>query len=365
MIRQYLPKSTEELIQWYERRVAPVSLATGFVLDNIIFRAIDFWAITALLLVYLSLAVAGIFLINLVTTGRLQNPLVLRVAPFFPVVVQFAFGGIFSGFFVLYSESATLAVSWVSVVFLAFLLVGNERLRRRYMRFRFQVSVLFIAVFGFLIFLVPLIANRINSITFLVSGVISVAFIALFVIAVRDIMPELAARSMVPIARAVGIIFIVFNILYFTNAIPPLPLALKEADVYHRVERIGGEYHVLAEDVPWYQRYLPLTEEFHRAPGESLYAFSSVFAPSGLKVTIHHEWQRYDTETEEWTTVARVDFPIQGGRDGGYRGFSQTANSQAGDWRVNVKTSSGQLVGRIAFRVVNVSAPVELEERVL
>lgn len=162
MIRNYLPKSTEELISWYERRVAPFSLLAGFILDNVIFRAIDFKTTTIALLLYLFVAVSGIFLLNAVATGRIQHSLALRAAPFFPVVVQFAFGGLFSGFFVLYSQSATLAVSWISVAILAFLLIGNERLRRRYMRFTFQIGVLFTTVFGLLIFLVPLLFNRVG-----------------------------------------------------------------------------------------------------------------------------------------------------------------------------------------------------------
>ena len=170
MIRRYLPKSTEELIRWYERYIAPFSLLAGFIADNVLFRVIDLFVMTIALTLYLACAVVGILVLNLVESGRMRNTLVLRFSPFLPVIVQFAFGGLFSGFFVLYSESATLAVSWISVAILAFLLVGNERFRLRYRRFSFQAGVLFVALLGFLFFLAPFVFKRIGPEMFFVSS---------------------------------------------------------------------------------------------------------------------------------------------------------------------------------------------------
>ena len=365
MIRHYLPKNTEELIRWYERYVAPLSLVAGFVIDNVLFRSIDLWTTVFAVALYLACAIGGMFALNFVETGRAQNTLILRVAPFFPVIVQFSFGGMFSGFFVLYSESATLVVSWISVAILALFLIGNDRFRLRYRLFSFQVGVLFVAILGFLSFLVPLVFKQIGPIVFLASSVGGTVLIALYILLMYRVMPELIQANLKKLLRSIGAIFLIFNVLYFTNAIPPLPLALKEAGVYHNVERIGDEYHILYEPAPWYRQYLPLGKIFHRAPGEPLYAFSAVFAPSGLSTTLTHEWQNYDAETEDWNTVATVEFPVVGGRDGGYRGFSITTNPRSGKWRVNVLTPYGQLVGRISFTVIEVAAPVELQEKTL
>ena len=365
MIRKYFPKSTEELILWYERYVAPGSLLAGFIADNFLFRAIDLWTTTITIGLYLACAVFGIFALNLVETGRVRNTLVLRFAPFLPVVVQFAFGGMFSGFFVLYSESATLAVSWASVAILALLLVANERFRLRYRLFSFQVSVLFIAILGFLIFLVPLILKRIGPEIFLISSLASLILIALYINLVRRAIPELVQENLGKLIRTIGTIFLVFNALYFINAIPPLPLALKEAGVYHRIERVDGEYKLLYEPLPWYREHLPLRRVFHRSPSEPLYVFSAIFAPSGLSTTLYHEWQNYDPTEDEWSTVSTVKFRVVGGRDGGYRSFSMTSNPLSGKWRVNVLTEHGQVVGRISFTVVDVTEPALLEEKVL
>src|SRR3989344_3455498 len=117
--------------------------------------------------------------------------------------------------FVLYSESATIAVSWVSVVILVALLIGNERFRRRYMQFSFQVGILFIAILGFLIFLVPFALNRIGPSMFIISGTASVALIAGYVGAMWRVMPELVGANLTRIAYSTGAIFLAINILYF------------------------------------------------------------------------------------------------------------------------------------------------------
>src|SRR3989338_9791504 len=201
-MRRYLPKNLEELISWYERRVAPYALFVGFIADNILFRVIDFWAMTFVLTLYLACALIFMFMLNLVEAGRVRQTFILHVTPFFSVIVQWAFGGMFSGFLVLYSESATMAASWVSVAILAVLLVANERFRRRYLHFSFQLGVLFTAILGLFIFLVPLALNQIGPVMFLASGVASVAFVALYLGMIWRVMPEFSCSRWENFPRA-------------------------------------------------------------------------------------------------------------------------------------------------------------------
>ena len=108
---------------------------------------------------------------------------------------------------------------------------------------------------------------------------------------------------------------------------------------------------------------MPHTTVFHHTPGATAYAYSAVFAPTGVSTVILHEWQRYDEPTGEWLTRATVRYPIIGGRDGGYRGYSYIKDISEGKWRVNVITQHGQIIGRISFTVVDVPAPVPVVEK--
>ena len=182
---------------------------------------------------------------------------------------------------------------------------------------------------------------------FIVSGFASLAVLALFMRFMWLFIPEVVKRERTRVARSVAVIFAVFNVLYFLNLIPPLPLSLKEAGVYHAVTKVGTEYRLSAEQQSWFAELFSYNTVFHTTAGQNAYVYSAVFAPSGLSTVIYHEWQQYDVASNSWLTVTTQSFPINGGRDGGYRGYSVKSNLAPGKWRVNVKTQYGQLVGRV------------------
>lgn len=364
MARPRLPKSVDELAQWYMRYISPLSLVAGFIADNLFLtRRVDLLLTNALLFFYLVIGALGIALINLIQSGRLRRPFFLTILPLLPVVAQFAFGGLFSAFLSLYSRSAALPVSWIFIVVLVFFMFGNERFAHFYARFPVQVSMYFTVLFSFLIFFLPVVFRAIGPWMFVFSGAVSLGVITLFLMMLKLLVPEIVKREQTTVARTIAAAFIVFNVLYFAGAIPPLPLALKNAGVYHSIVRnSGGDYTLSGEPLPWYESFLPYNTTLHVMPGESAYVYSAVFAPSGLSTVILHQWQRYDEALKAWVTTDTLRFSINGGRDGGYRGYSIKTGITPGAWRVNVITQYGQLIGQISFTVVNVSTqPVLLQ----
>lgn len=363
MIRKYLPQSTAELIHWYERYLSPVALIAGFLLDNYVFLdRVDVIFGNILLLSYLVFALAAIVTLNYIESGRTQNRFMLWIAPFMPVVIQLFFGALFSGYLSLYSRSAGIALSWVFVLVLAFLLIGNERFRLRYQKLAFQVSIYFTALYSFLIFFLPLVFKAIGPYMFLFSGALSVLIILLVLGLLRSLVPERIAESKAALMRSLLTLVVVFNLLYFTNLIPPLPLALKEGGVYHSVARTGTSYTLEGERKTWPVRFLNTPATVRLVSGEKAYIFTAVFAPSGLSTVLRHQWQYFNDASNVWETRSDVRFTIHGGRDGGFRGYSEKNDPDVGSWRVNVLTEHGQIVGRIRFTVVRATAPVELIE---
>ncbi len=345
------------------RYVSPLSLIAGFIADNLFLtKRVDLLLTNALLFSYLVIAGLGILLINLIQNGRLRHPLFIKTLPLLPVVAQFAFGGLFSGYLSLYSRSAGVSVSWIFIVALVVLIIGNERFAHFYARFLVQISLYFTVLFSFLIFFLPIVFHRIGPWMFLASGALALMVTGAYLALVFKLIPQMREHSGRAVL-AIAVIFVAFNILYFTNAIPPLPLALKQAGVYHAVmPQAGGGYLLSGEVVPWYEKYLNYAPTFHGAPGAAVYAWSAIFAPSGLSTEILHQWQFYDTTRKQWTTTNTVSFPINGGRDGGYRGYSEKINPASGPWRVNVVTQYGQIIGRISFTVVAASTTPPLVE---
>jgi len=81
-----------------------------------------------------------------------------------------------------------------------------------------------------------------------------------------------------------------------------------------------------------------------------LVARTAIYAPAGLRQPVEHVW-RHDGQV---VNVVRLT-PVRGGRREGFRTFSRKTAFPAaavGRWRVDVTTESGQLIGRLRFRVV-------------
>ena len=346
----------------YERRMSSLALLFGFVIDSITLQRIDLWFENLVLFTYLAVAGSGIIVVNLYDSGRLRWDFVDRVIPWLPLLIQFAFGGLFSGYFIFYSRSASLAGSWLFLILLAFLLIGNESFKKRYLRFGFQVAIFYVALFSFMIFYIPILVGSIGAWTFLLSGGVSLIGIIGFLYLIHKIIPWRVRQGRWHLAGIIGGIYIAISIMYFANVIPPIPLSLKDAGIYHSVERTGsGNYLVTTEKLLWYQFYKKYMPVFHQYNGEPAYFYSAVFSPTDLNTKIVHKWQYFDEKQDRWIESFTLSYAIFGGRDGGYRGYSIKENIFPGRWRVDVATPRGQLLGRYNFVVESVPERTALE----
>lgn len=348
--------SFQEIKEWvekHERHLSSAALVFGFIVDNLTLQRIDLLFENLVLASYLFIAALAIAIINLYEGETLRGKFFGWLYTWMPIVMQFAFGALFSGFFVFYSRSASLATSWPFLIVLLGLLIGNEFFKKRYLWLSFQMSIFFVAVFSFLIFFLPVLLKTINAWVFVLSGVVSLIIVLLFFRALSYAIPHHTQKGKTMLYWSIGGLFVLINILYFTNIIPPIPLALKDAGVYHSVSRSGAGYTVLTEDHPWYRALFPY-DTIHTLPGQPVYIFSAIFAPTKIKTQVFHHWQYYDEGKSEWVSKSRVSFPIVGGRDGGYRGYSLRPSVLPGWWRVDIETPRGQLIGRVKFWVEHV-----------
>ncbi|HVS79989.1 MAG TPA: DUF2914 domain-containing protein [Candidatus Paceibacterota bacterium] len=343
---------------WYlrfERPISSLSLVGGFIFDIFALNRVDeplenFWVG-----VHLCVAALGILLLNLLENGRMKALLRDKARSVFHfwlvMLTQFGFGGLLSTFLVFYFRSATLAASWPFLVLLAAAFILNEALKYHYARLTFQISMLFLSTYSFAIYIVPVIVHRVGDDVFLLSGAVTLAFIALFLAAMRLLTREHFRENRKLIALLIVGLTALVNGLYFLNVIPPIPLSLKSGGIYHSVAHsIDGSYALGAEASSWLDYFLP-SQSIHTTPGETVYAWSAVFSPTSLNTTIVHVWQYYDDTAGKWVTESRVPLSVTGGRGGGYRTYSTRSSLTPGKWRVNVENLSGQIIGRLSFTV--------------
>jgi len=271
-------------------------------------------------------------------------------------------------------------VSWPFLVPLLALFLGNDFFRKKYLNLTFQTSLFFVSLFSYSILIFPVIFDKIGDYIFIASGVAVLFAIAFFLFILFRIMPERFKLNLKPLLLSIGGIFVIFQIFYFTNIIPPAPLSLKESGIYHSLERIYGNsewyaarytepvahyknyiYKVSVESAPLYLFFKDQSDIFHWIPGTPVYCYSSVFSPTNLDIPIFHRWSWLNKGTGKWIEMARLSFPIVGGLDGGYRGYSYMYIHNAGRWRVDVINEQGQVLGRREFTVVAVADPPKLE----
>ncbi len=349
----------------YESELSAGTLVFGFILDFLTLNRIDQIWDNIFIILYLFIAGASILALNLYEDGKLRNKFMETIYEFLPFTLQFAFGGLFSAFTIFYFKSSSLISGGVFVLILFLLLVGNEFFKKRYEKLVFQVSLYFIALFSFSIFFLPVLLKKMGAWVFLGSGALSLVLVGGFIVLVSYEAPERYKESYLRLFWAIGGIYLAINFLYFTNIIPPIPLSLKVGEVYHLVEKQASGYRVVGEGGGrWYEIW-QMKDVIHLNPGEPAYVFSSVFAPTDLAIPIIHDWQYFDEKEEEWRGASRIEFPIRGGRDEGYRGFSMKENVFPGKWRVDIKTERGQIIGRVRFDIEEGSPETELTIEVI
>ncbi len=337
----------------FEKYISIVGLIYGFIFTSLTLTRVDtFWE-NFWIVLHLIIATVAIFVLT-IYEKKVDLHFYLTLA------IQFAFGGLFSTFFVFYMRSSSLVDSWLFLFFLLVLVIGNELWKKQYQRLTFQVSIIFISFYLFLIFLLPVLFHRLGSDLFIASGILSLIGSAIFLYFLRKIAIEKFSKSHNWIRFSVISIFIIMNILYFTNIIPPIPLSIKNSGVYHTITRTAdGNYEVKAEKTRW-QDYFNFYPVFHRRAGEPIYAFSAIFSPINFQTEVIHQWQYYDKEKKEWIDSNRISLSIVGGREGGFRTYSVKQAVPPGRWRVRVLAPDGKAIGNINFEVKEISDKVDL-----
>jgi hypothetical protein len=364
-LRRPLLQRAHQLTARYSRfglSVSSVSLVGGFVFDAVTLKRVDMFWENFWVVVHLAVVALCIVWINReVNSGPGQERAFTRLDSWLINILQFLFGGLLSTFMVFYFRSGTFWVSWPFIFLLTAAFVANEKLKGRYARLDFQLSFFFLSLFCFMIFILPVVLHAIGRLVFILSGVVSLALWWWFVRLLRRRAKQSFDDRRVAILASTAAIFILVNVLYFMNAIPPLPLSLQDASIHRAItRRENGAYLVQSEKQGWlgFFRFAP---RIHEEPGEPVYFYSAVFSPTSLNTEIVHEWQWYDGR-RGWVTADRIALSVRGGRDGGYRTYSKKSGIWPAAWRVNVETPSGSILGVFRFNVLPASAtPVPLE----
>jgi hypothetical protein len=283
-------------------------LVGGFLVDFVAFVNIDIIFKFSVLIFYWLLAGFAIAFMQLYDAGKVQRSRNFDYARLFmPLVIQFTFGGLLNISLIFYWFSGAFSVSWPILVIMVLLLLFNDAFRHQFSNPLIQIPVYYFVTFSLFSLVLPFIFASLNAWLFVVAGISSFVLMVVYIYYISFKAGYSKVQKGRLMASIVSIV-IVMNALYFANILPPIPLALREAELYHSLKVSGSQYIMTAEPETFFQGLQDVIfgQTVHVVPGEKIYLYTSIFAPARLKTTITDHWEYYDEVQKEW--VDQGDF---------------------------------------------------------
>lgn len=268
------------------------------------------------------------------------------------LMLYFIIGSLMSYVLIYYVRSSDIHVSGPLLLLIMLIVLLNEFVRIE-TRLILDTAIIVLAATLYFVFAIPFWLSAINDKIFLVSIVVSVIFSLFVTTTLHSISFKykvLGKYKSKYYLNSLIFVPVFIGLLYFTNIIPAVPLAIVSADVYSGIEKDSSGNYILndASSKNWNPFALPIANVNHLDSSVSFY--SAVKAPVSLNTNISHSWQKYNSSTKSWDTIMNISFPIQGGREGGFRGYSTKSNITKGIWRVFV-TTGNRHIGSFKFEV--------------
>ena len=261
----------------------------------------------------------------------------------FTWAVQFCFGGLFSALVVCYFKSSGSLASFLLVILLAILLVGNEFLQKKYESF--GVSLAFFCLLGtmFMNFAIPHLVHRIGFIWFFLSTQLSFGM-CMFIWKISH------RKKSILIAPA--LISILLVVAYIMNWVPPVPLVLKQKIACQNFDK--ATYTCDIDDPNIFQSIGLQIPSVHKVDSSEVYFLASIYAPAKLKAELEYLWYYQDPQTGKYKLTDRISsgrMTLNGGRESGFRTFTRKKNTPPGKYRVEVAYKNGAVIGSGTFEV--------------
>ncbi len=236
----------------------------------------------------------------------------------------------------IYYQSSTLFsanIVFVVVIAILSIITTFDNVYRRLILRSKAAQFLFYTfnLFAFINFAMPVLFGIRNIYSLYLSISLSVLFLAPLFVDYREIFRRSKA------AVIAGVVLISIAAINLSKGfIPPVPLKLVSGTASIDIDRIKKE------------PIKPL-ENISSKGLETIYCYTSIFAPMGIHETLWHVWKK------DGATMQKVSLEITGGRKEGYRTWSKKAvdkNNTKGKWTVDVLTDGGQLIGRVRFEII-------------
>lgn len=345
---------SKSFVEQHKALIPFVTFLAGFFFDVITLGRIDTWPVIIQQACFILLA--AILLTTLFLRPEWKAPKYPKLETlleFRMAALHFLFGSLLSSYTIFYFKSASFSVSFFFLLVIAVLLVVNEFPHFQKLGLGVKSALLGVCTLSYLSYLIPILFGVIGAGVFILSILAGSVVLLLFIWFLRKKqLPEESIRKQVFLPFTA--VILVFLLTYFFKILPPVPLSLQYAGVYHSVEKTADNKYKLGHLKPWWNFWDSGDQYFKARPGDRIIVFFRLFAPSDFKEQIHLIWS-WKNAQGDWEPQDKIPIQIFGGRGDGFRGYGIKSNFSEGDWKTAVVTSDDREIGRIHFEVENVS----------
>lgn len=352
-------KQISRLLSFHTRhkKVVPIgSFIGGFAYDTYTLQRIDLWLDNLQMLGYLLLSASALMVIGMIEQDRLKKEYMVSRKEILFVILHFCLGGLFSAYTIYYFKSASISQSYVFVGLMILIWLMNEFKPKQISQLKILSLLHFFCSFTFITFFLPILTHRMNVWMFLLGGLISLVCTTgiWYVILRKDLFlfDDQGKEALVPPFS----LFIILLFLYSMNWIPPVPLSLIDIGIYRGVQRTDDGQYLVRYKQPGLIEFGKKDDRvFEYTEGDTVFCYTAIFAPTDMRQNIIHHWE-FQNADKQWQTTDRIAYPMVGGRDGGWRGYSMKRQLQIGYWRINVLTEDNLILGRVQLTLVKTEA---------
>lgn len=338
--------------EFYNKHEAHLEIAffiCGFLLDLFTLSNPD--DLLSIFQQVLYLTIIGMFLYYDVLNSfqKIQiSPKLTKIWEYRQLIVHFLFGSLLSVYSIFYFKSSSLISSFVFIIFMSAILIGNELAIFKNAGHWLKFGMFILCLNAFFSILFPTLLGFIGIIPFTLS-VLSTIGCAYFLF--KKILPQEIEKVFIQKQLFVPMVVVqaAFVILYFAGWIPPVPLSANYMGIYHNIEKKDGKY-LLYHQKPFWKFWANGDQSFNAQFGDNIFFFSKIYSPARFSDQVNIRWMNKDPK-QGWVTWDVIPMNISGGREDGFRGFTYKSKYQPGDWRVQIETTDGREIGRLYFTV--------------
>ncbi len=346
-----LTELKSRLSDYYQKNEQKVDLGFflgGFLIDIFTLSQIDDLFTIFQQVIYLSAIGSLLYFDFLAQNEKFTPTRFLNVWNYRKPIIHFLLGSLLSLYSLFFLKSSSFFSSFVFVLFLISLMIANEFKTVQKSAVNIKVGLFVICLFSFYSLIIPVILGFVGWGSFL--GAVSLTLIT-FLLVFQNLIKILVDRKIIlkfVMAPAMGVLSL-FVLFYLMGWIPPVPISITKMGVYHQLEIKEGQYF-LKYNRPWYQFWQSGAQSFKAEPGDSVVFFVQIFSPHRFDDQVILNWNYFDKKGG-WLTSDKIPIRIQGGREKGFRGYTNKKNFSAGEWRVKVETTDGREIGRLYFDI--------------